>query len=396
MTAVPIISAVQLGGTADLPLLVVGPSLGTSALSLWSESAAILASDFHVIGWDLPGHGTSKPAEDAFTIAELAAGVLATVDSILAERGEPGVSFTYAGDSLGGVVGLQLLLEYPGRIKAATLLCTGAKIATKDSWNERAETVRASGTPIMIEGSAQRWFAPEFIERKPDTVTPLLRALQNADRFSYAWLCEALGEFDVRARLGEIACPVIAIAGAADEAAPVDSLREIADGVVAGRLVVLDDVAHLAPAEAPGEVARLIASHPDRPKTVDEVRETGMAVRRAVLGDAHVDRATASATEFTSEFQDLITQYAWGSIWTRPGLDRRSRSLITLTALVARGHHEELAMHVRAARINGLTNDEIKELLLQTAIYCGVPDANTAFRIAQGVLNEIASTGDET
>ncbi len=117
--------------------------------------------------------------------------------------------------------------------------------------------------------------------------------------------------------------------------------------------------------------------------------DDGMAVRRAVLGDAHVDRAIDTTTDFTADFQDLITRYAWGDIWTRPGLDRRSRSLITLTALVARGHHEELAMHVRAARRNGLTVDEIKELLLQTAIYCGVPpDANTAFRIAARVLTD--------
>jgi 4-carboxymuconolactone decarboxylase len=116
--------------------------------------------------------------------------------------------------------------------------------------------------------------------------------------------------------------------------------------------------------------------------------DDGMQVRREVLGDEHVDRATANATELTRDFQRLITEYAWGTIWTRPGLDRRSRSLITLTALVARGHHEELAMHLRAALTNGLTVDEIKETLLQTAIYCGVPDANTAFRIAQQVLEE--------
>ncbi len=129
----------------------------------------------------------------------------------------------------------------------------------------------------------------------------------------------------------------------------------------------------------------------DESCTTRDVHDAGMAVRREVLGDAHVDRAVAGTTDFTADFQELITQYAWGSIWTRPGLDRRSRSLITLTALVARGHHEELAMHVRAARRNGLTADEIKELLLQSAIYCGVPDANTAFRIAQDVL---AETGD--
>jgi 3-oxoadipate enol-lactonase/4-carboxymuconolactone decarboxylase len=122
--------------------------------------------------------------------------------------------------------------------------------------------------------------------------------------------------------------------------------------------------------------------------TVSQVRDAGMAVRREVLGDAHVDRATASATDLTAEFQQFITEYAWGGIWTRPGLDRRSRSLVTLTALVARGHHEELAMHLRAARTNGVSVEEIKELLMQTAIYCGVPDANTAFRIAQQVLEE--------
>ena len=116
--------------------------------------------------------------------------------------------------------------------------------------------------------------------------------------------------------------------------------------------------------------------------------DDGMAVRREVLGDAHVDRATSAATDLTREFQEFITEYAWGTIWTRPGLDRRSRSMITLTALIARGHHEELAMHLRAARRNGLTLDEIKEVIMQSAIYCGVPDANTAFRIAQQTFAE--------
>jgi 3-oxoadipate enol-lactonase/4-carboxymuconolactone decarboxylase len=107
-----------------------------------------------------------------------------------------------------------------------------------------------------------------------------------------------------------------------------------------------------------------------------------------VLGDEHVDRAAARATDFTADFQDLITRYAWGEIWTRPGLDRRTRSCITLTALVAGGHDQELAMHVRAALRIGLTPEEIKEVLLQTAIYCGVPAANSAFAIAQEVLVE--------
>jgi 4-carboxymuconolactone decarboxylase/3-oxoadipate enol-lactonase/4-carboxymuconolactone decarboxylase len=122
--------------------------------------------------------------------------------------------------------------------------------------------------------------------------------------------------------------------------------------------------------------------------------EDGMRVRREVLGDAHVDRAEARTDDFTREFQELITRYAWGEIWTRPGLDRRTRSCITLTALVAGGRQEELALHVRAARRNGLSEEEIKEVLLQCAIYCGVPAANAAFAVAQRVLAEDRAKGE--
>lgn len=124
-------------------------------------------------------------------------------------------------------------------------------------------------------------------------------------------------------------------------------------------------------------------------KTQQDIYDEGMAVRRQVLGDAHVDRANAAKDEFTSDFQDMITRYAWGTIWTRPGLDRTMRSAITLTALIAHGHLEELAMHVRAALRNGLTRDEIKEVILQSAIYCSVPSANSAFKVAQGVFAEL-------
>src|SRR5438045_3128133 len=121
----------------------------------------------------------------------------------------------------------------------------------------------------------------------------------------------------------------------------------------------------------------------------DEERHVrGMKVRREVLGDEHVDRAQAKATSFSKDFQDLLTRYAWGEVWARPGLDRRTRSCITLAMLVALGHDEELALHVRAARRNGLTPEEIGEVLLQTAIYCGVPAANSAFAIAQRVLED--------
>jgi 4-carboxymuconolactone decarboxylase len=120
----------------------------------------------------------------------------------------------------------------------------------------------------------------------------------------------------------------------------------------------------------------------------DPAYERGMEVRREVLGDEHVDAAAARATDFTADFQDLITRYAWGEIWTRPGLDRRTRSCMTLIALVALNRMDELGMHVRAARRNGLTREEIKEVLLHSAIYCGVPAANAAFAVAQQVLDE--------
>lgn len=117
-----------------------------------------------------------------------------------------------------------------------------------------------------------------------------------------------------------------------------------------------------------------------------EERQKGLQVRREVLGDAHVNRAEVGRSPLTEEFQDLLTRYAWGEIWTRPGLDRRTRSCITIAMLVALGHHDELKLHLRGALNNGLTLDEIKEVLLQSAIYAGVPAANTAFRIAADLL----------
>jgi len=383
----PRLSIVDFGGPDGAPLLLLGPSLGTTASTLWSRVAAKLATAIRVVAWDLPGHGRCQRTEP-FTIADLSTAVLALADELGTE------TFSYAGDSVGGCVGLQLMLDAPDRVTSATLLCTGAAIGTPEGWRDRAATVRAQGMESMIAASEQRWFGPGFTRREPGITAALLDALAGVDAESYALVCEALATFDVTDRLYEVVAPVLAVAGEADLPTPPDSLQRIVSGVKAGRLVVLDGVGHLAPAEAPADVAALIAEHVGvAPHATDDVHLAGMAVRREVLGDAHVDRAVAGTTAFTADFQHMITEYAWGTIWTRPGLDRRSRSMITLTALVARGHHEELVMHLRAARRNGLTNDEIKELLMQTAIYCGVPDANTAFRIAEKVLSEFDEAG---
>ncbi|WP_460606285.1 bifunctional 3-oxoadipate enol-lactonase/4-carboxymuconolactone decarboxylase PcaDC [Jatrophihabitans fulvus] len=378
MTLVPLSTA-----GPGRPLLVLGPSLGTSVTSLWSRCAAELPH-FEIVGWELPGHGRGTPTREPFTVEQLAAAVVAAVD----DAHGPDTTFTYAGDSIGGAVGLALLLEHAERIEAATLCCTGARIGTRQTWDERAAAVRTGGTAAVVEGSIARWFGPGFREREPEAAAALLGALRDADAESYALACGALAAFDVRDRVGAIERPLTLVGGRHDVPTPVAGLREIADAVGHARLVELD-VAHLAPAEDPVTVAVLIASRPVASATVADARDAGMRVRREVAGDAYVDRAVAGTTAFTREFQDFITRYAWGGVWTRDGLDRRSRSIVTLTALVARGHHDELAMHVQGALTNGLTREEIAEVLLQCAIYLGVPDANAAFRVAQRVFDEL-------
>lgn len=389
------ITLTDLGGTG--PVLLVGPSLGTRSATLWAACAQRLIDRFHVLAWDLPGHGAG-PAATGFTVTDLAAGVLAAVDA-----GEPAAEtgIVAAGDSLGGAVTLQLALDAPERFSGVVIACSGPKIGTADGWRQRAADVAAGGLApggVVREATPGRWFGPGFAARETDVAGRLLDELSATDPESYAACCQALAAFDVRDRLAEIAVPVLAVAGSADQVTPTSLLRHLAGGVQQGRVVELPGIGHLAPAEAPEQLATLIAAHAAEPPpaalTVKQVAAQGMRVRRQVLGDEHVDRAGAAAGAVTAEFQEFITQYAWGSIWTRPGLDRRSRSIAVLTALVARGHHEELAMHVRAALRNGLTADEIKEVLLQSAIYCGVPDANTAFRIAAPIL-KAAGTEEE-
>ena len=410
---------------ADARVLVVLPSLGTSAAALWQQAATELSElspETTVIGIDLPGHGRSAPLDvpagtsvaPRITISDLAEAVLATLDRVLPDVAEPGTPVDLAGDSIGGATALQLALDHGDRFGRIAVFCTGAKIGEASAWEERAQTVATSGTPTQVIGSAQRWFGEGFMDREPEASAALLHSLQDADRFSYASLCYALADFDVRARLPEITRPLLAVAGSQDQPTPATKLAEIANEVPGALLEVIDGAAHLVPAEAPVVTAGLLAdflqgkglgagsggvasaeaatelptASGPREASRDEVREAGMAVRRQVLSDAHVDRANAKVDDFTADFQDLITRYAWGEIWTRPGLERRMRSAITLTAMIAGGHEAELAMHVKAALRNGLTRDEIKEVLLQSAIYCSVPSANTAFSVASKALAE--------
>jgi 3-oxoadipate enol-lactonase len=232
-----------------LTTLVLGPSLGTSADACWGATVELLRDEFEVLAWELPGHGADRgPAPDGLTIEDLAARVLERVDG----------PFLYAGDSVGGQVGLQLLLDAPDRVLGAVLCCTGAKIGDDTVWRDRVAQVRASGTASLVSASAQRWFAPGFVEREPERASALLHSLRDASDQGYVAVCGALAAYDARERLAEMTAPVVAVAGAHDPVCPPDLLREIADGVQHGRLVVLDDVAHQAPAEAPEEVAMIV------------------------------------------------------------------------------------------------------------------------------------------
>jgi 3-oxoadipate enol-lactonase len=236
-------------------LLILGPSLGTAVTPLWSACAEQLPADVGVIGWDLPGHGHSAPHEEPFSIGELAAAGMEATETV---RSEATGLVAYAGVSIGGAVGLALAIDHADDLQGVAVICSGAKIGEADAWHERADLVREAGTPVMVEGSAQRWFAPGAIERDPAVATALLDSLQQTDRFSYARCCEALADFDVRDDLGRIEIPVIALAGEHDAVATMSMAEEIAKGS-GGRAEQVDGVAHLAPAEAPAAVARVLA-----------------------------------------------------------------------------------------------------------------------------------------
>jgi len=232
----------ELGGPSDGPTLLVGPSLGTDVRRLWSPVVPLLGDTWRVVGWDLPGHGAS-PTATGFTLQELAEGILSVT------RG----SFVYAGVSAGGAVGLELVLTAPSRVTSAALICTGARIGTPAGWHERADLVEQHGTEAVVAGSAARWFAPGFTGG-----AEMLDALATVDRHGYSAVCRALAAHDVRHRLAEVTVPLLAVAGAADVATPVETLMEMAEAAPGAELVVVDGVGHLPTVEDPARIAALL------------------------------------------------------------------------------------------------------------------------------------------
>lgn len=375
------------------PLLVLGPGIGTAVEPLWGKAAQILADTYEIIGYDLPGHGRSEVSTQQWSIDDLAniAARLATEAMAGTDR-----KAYFAGVSLSGTVAQRVAALHGDVFDRVAMVCSSPKFGTPESWQERAEYVSKAGTPAMVEGSAQKWFAEGFLESHPTEASALLHSLQDADRFSYAHAAIALSQFDMTEQLADISTPLLALAGADDPVSPPEHAQHVAATVQDGQAATLKKVAHQAPAEDPEGTAKIlhaffsgqVVEHTAGEQTISDVYNAGMTVRRQVLSDEHVDRANANTDAFTQDFQDMITRYAWGTIWTRPGLDRRMRSAVTLTAMVAGKYWDELAMHVKAARRNGLSVDEIKEILLQTAIYCSVPAANVAFSVAKQALAE--------
>ncbi|MFF4754537.1 bifunctional 3-oxoadipate enol-lactonase/4-carboxymuconolactone decarboxylase PcaDC [Streptomyces sp. NPDC002514] len=413
-------------GPEDAPVLILGPSLGTT-WHMWDRQVPELTRQWRVFRFDLPGHG-GAPAHPAGSVTELSDRLLATLDALGVQR------FGYAGCALGGAIGMELALRHPERVASLALVATSPRFGTPDEFRQRGVIVRTNGLDPIARVSPDRWFTGGFAAAQPAITEWAVQMVRTTDPGCYIAACEALATFDVRPELGRVGVPTLVLVGSDDQVTGPAEARTLVAGIPDARLAVVPGASHLVPVEQPGAVTDLLVRHfssawqpafdsttgqmaaivappvkpvlaaappqtapiaeiappvvPAKPAGRPDSYETGLKVRREVLGDAHVDRALAQSDDFSEDFQEFITRYAWGEIWNRPGLDRRSRSCVTLTALVAGGHLEELAFHTRAALRNGLTPDEIKEVLLQAGVYCGVPAANSAFRVAQRVIRE--------
>ncbi|MCL3992464.1 MULTISPECIES: bifunctional 3-oxoadipate enol-lactonase/4-carboxymuconolactone decarboxylase PcaDC [Streptomyces] len=413
-------------GPEEAPVLILGPSLGTT-WHMWDRQVPELAKQWRVLRFDLPGHG-GAPAHPAGSVADLAARLLATLDALGVQR------FGYAGCALGGAVGIELALRHPERLASLALVAASPRFGTADEFRQRGVVVRTNGLDPIARTAPDRWFTGGFAAAQPAITEWAVQMVRTTDPGCYIAACEALASFDVRPELGRVGVPTLVLVGSDDQVTGPAEARTLVAGIPDARLAVVPGASHLVPVEQPAAVTDLLVHHfstawqqpfdtgqtalpaavapavpapapvvPAQAAPVAEIApaavpaqadgapdryETGLKIRREVLGDAHVDRTLADSDEFSGDFQDFITRYAWGEIWDRPGLDRRTRSCVTLSALVAGGHLEELAAHTRAALRSGLTPAEIAEVLLQTAVYCGVPAANSAFRVAQRVIRE--------
>ena len=363
-------------GPEDAPAVVLFPSLG-STLEMWEPQVAPLAEHFRVIRVDPRGHGRSPAPPGPYTIDDIAGDVVALLDRLGIRRAH------VVGVSLGGMVALWMAINHPDRVERIVPIATAA--ALRDAgFAARAQAVRAGGTQAIADAVLERWLTPEACAFDPGRAEQMKSWILATPDEGYAASCDAIDRLDLLDGLATITAPTLVISALRDPAIPPEHQVRIAAGVPGARLAAVD-AAHIPNVEQPERVTALILEH----LLARDAHADGMAVRRAVLGDEHVDRAVARTTPFTAPFQDFITRYAWGDVWSRPGLDRRSRSMITLALLCGLKHENELAMHVRAGIRNGLTHEEVSKVFLHTAVYAGVPTTNSAYAIAQETLGEM-------
>lgn len=369
----------RVDGPRDAPPLILLGSIGTTT-DMWTPMLAPLVEQFRVVRLDHRGHGNSSPAPPGAltTLADLGGDVLDTLDDLGLDR------VNWVGLSLGGMTGMWLAGRHPQRIARLALLCTSAYLPPAQAWLDRASAVRTRGMASIVDAVVARWVTPDLAERDADLLSTLKGMLSGVDAESYAQCCEAIASMDLRADLARIAAPTLVVAAAEDAATPPMHAEAIAVGIPGARVEVVDHAAHIAAVEQPARLATLVLEHLRAGATLS----AGYEMRRAVLGDEHVDRAIATTTALSESFQQFLTRYAWGDVWTRPELSRRERSIATLAVLITLGAEHELAMHIRAARRNGLSDTEIAAIVMHVALYAGLPRANRAISILHDVVDD--------
>jgi len=379
----------RLEGAADRPVLLLLNSIGTD-MSLWDRAAPLLLGQFRLLRMDTRGHGASDAPGGDYRLEQLAHDALAVMDAAQVER-----AFV-CGISLGGMIALSLALQAPARIIALVCACTSAQMNAQ-AWARRVESVRAQGMVGLSDIVMQRFFADAFREAHPEICASVRTGLTTMNADGYAGCAAAVRDMDLIGRIGAIQLPTLLICGQRDISTPLTGHGERIMAAIAGAHCVSLNAAHLACVEAPAAFAAAVRDfvtevlHGTAVRDADEVLlEEGMKNRREVLGEEWVERSLAARTPFNADFQAMITRYAWHEIWGRPGLDARTRRLLVLAMTVALGRWEEFRLHVRAGlQQGGFTEDELKEVLMQAAIYAGVPAANTAFSEAAAVMREL-------
>jgi 3-oxoadipate enol-lactonase/4-carboxymuconolactone decarboxylase len=335
----------------------------------------LLLRHFQVLRLDLRGHGASDAPAGEYTMAQLAADVLAAVGATgRRER------FSYCGLSLGGMIGQWLGAHAADRIDRLVLANTSARVADPSLFEVRRTTVLEQGIGAIEAAVMQRFFSARTLQAGDPGAESIRTVLQATSAAGYAGCCAAIRDMDHRPLLAGIRVPTLVIGGDQDLSTPWEGHGDVlASGIPCAQAVRLA-ATHLSNRERPSGFTAALFDFL-LPAAPSDPLAAGFAVRRAMLGDAHVDRSIANATEMTREFQELITRYAWGAIWTRPGLDPRTRRLLVLAMTASLGRWEEFRLHVRTGLAAELEPVDLKEVLLQTAVYAGVPAANSGFHI---------------